>query len=715
MASRSNVNIIASDAGGTMTDMIIVDREGRFSIGKASTTPHDQSLGFWESVTDAFEHWGVDFEKEAIRILPRVEAVVHSGTAMLNVLLTGTGRKVGIITQRGDEDILLHERARQSYAGYAYQDVLHHVTHAHTRPLVPQSLVKGVTGRIDCFGEEAIPLYEQEAKKVVEGLLNEGVEAIAVCLWYSYLNPSHELKVGEIANEVIKEKRQQVPVYLSHQLAPIMREQARLNSTVLHAYAAEPGREQLFKIERKLQSNGYKHPMQVVLAHGGVSNIRYPRLHEACFSGPVGGLLGARYLSQALGIGNWVCSDMGGTSFDVGLIVSGEPIMQREVVITRRFFNIPTIVMDSIGAGTGQYVTIDPLSKRPKIGPESAGADPGPVSYNMGNEVPTVMDCCLILGILNPDNYLGGKLKLHTDLALKAVKEKCADPLGVDPYYFAEGVYRLINSSMREHIRSVLLARGFSPADYCLLSYGGAGPMHMAGYCEGLPFKGVATVPWAAAFSSFGCAAVDICHRYQKSTAVMIPHQAPDEVKMMMGQLLNMGWQELERQARQDLEAEGFAWQNVRSQPIAYIRYGGQMEDIEVPSPLQRITAPHDMNRLIAAFEDLYSKIYAGVAKYPAAGYQILEIGLMTSVPKVKPKLIKHPLEDRVPSKAAVKDNRQVYVNGQWQEAVVYDMDKLHPGNEVDGLCVIEAPATTFFVPPGRHVRVDEWFLLWLT
>jgi len=707
--------IIACDAGGTMTDMIVVDEEGNFSVGKAATTPQDQSLGFWESVGDAFEYWGVDFEKEARRIFPRVEAVVYSGTVMLNVLLTGTGRKVGIITQSGDEDILLHERARQSYAGYAYQDVLHHVTHEHTKPLVPQRLVKGITGRIDSFGEEAIPLYEHEARKAVEELLDEGVEAIAVCLWYCYLNPSHELRVGEIAKEVNEEKGQQVPVYLSHQLAPIMREQARLNSTLLHAYAAEPGREQLFTIEKRLNDSGYKYPLQIVLSHGGLSNIRYPRLHEACFSGPLGGLLGARYLAQALGMGNWVCSDMGGTSFDAGLIMAGEPIMQREVVFARRFFNIPTLLMDSIGAGTGQYVSIDPLSNRTKIGPESAGAEPGPVSYNMGNEVPTVMDCCLILGILDPDNYLGGKKKLHTDMALEAIKDKCAGPLGVDPYYFAEGVYRLINSSMKEHIRSVLLARGFSPADYCLLGYGGAGPMHLAGYTEGLPFKGVATVPWAAAFSSFGCAAVDICHRYQKSTAVIVPYQAPDEFKMMMGQFLNMAWEELEAQARADLQGEGLSWEEAQVRSLAYVRYGDQMEDIEVPSPVRRIETPQDMDRLIADFEDLYSKIYAGVAKYPAAGYQILEVGLMASIPKVKPKLAKRPLEDDKPPKAAIMGERPVYTNGQWQKAILYDMDELRPGNEVDGLCVIEAPATTFFVPPGRHVRMDEWSVLWLT
>jgi len=412
-----------------------------------------------------------------------------------------------------------------------------------------------------------------------------------------------------------------------------------------------------------------------------------------------------------MGIGNWVCSDMGGTSFDVGLIMSGEPVMLREVVINRRLFNIATLLMDTIGAGTGMYVTIDPITRRITVGPDSAGADPGPVSYDMGNEVPTVMDCMLIMGILNPDNYLGGKLKLNREKALKAIKERCADVLGVDPYYIAEGVYKLINSTMKEHIRAVLYARGFSPADYCLLSYGGAGPMHVAGYTEGLPFKGVATLPYAAAFSSFGCAAVDISHRYQKSTTVMIHHGADDAFKLMMGQLmLNPGWE-----AQADFVAEGLPWEQANVRQIAYVRYGSQMDDIEVPSPVSRINSAEDMDKLIAAFEDLYVKVYAGVAKHPQAGYQIFELGLTATIPKVKPKLVKRPLEGKDPPQAAIKGEREVYFNSEWHKAVIYDMDQIRPGNEIEGIAVVEAPATTFFIPPGRRARMDEWLLIWLT
>lgn len=716
MSSKSHVQIMASDAGGTMTDIIVVDTQGGFTIGKAATTPRDQSLGVWESLADAFAYRDVDFERVAGQLLPGVEAFVYSGTSMMNALLTQTGRKVGVITQRGDEDVFLHERSAQTWAGYSYQDLLHHVTHRHNQPLVPRRLVKGVTGRIDMFTMEAIPLYEEEARRGVEELLEEDVDAIAVCLWFSYVNPAHELKVAEIAEGIMKEKGRRVPVYLSHQLCPITREQGRLNTLVLHAYAAEPGREQLFKIENRLKSQGFKFPLQIVLSHGGLTNIRYPRIHEGCFSGPIGGLLGAKYLEEKLDIGNWVCTDMGGTSFDVGLLMSGEPVMLREVVINRRIYNIPTLLMDTVGAGAGMYVTIDPLTNRIKLGPDSAGADPGPVAYDMGNEVPTVMDCCLIMGILNEDNYLGGKIKLNKEKAFQAVKEKCADVLNVDPHYVAEGVYRLINSTMKEHIRTVLAVRGFSPADYTLLCYGGAGPMHLAGYSEGLPFKGVATLPWAAAFSSFGCAAVDIRHRYQKSTGVLIEEGISDDMKLMMGQMmLNSGWEELEGLARADFEAEGLPWEEATIQQIAYVRYGCQMDDLEVPSPVSRINSPEDMDRIIHAFEDLYEKVYAGVAKHPQAGYQIMELGVTASIPKVKPKLVRQPLEGKDPAPEALKGEREVYLEGTWHRTPIYDMDRIRPGNEISGIAIIEAPSTTLVLPPGRYIRMDEWSMIWLT
>ncbi|MFC1944931.1 hydantoinase/oxoprolinase family protein [Chloroflexota bacterium] len=714
MIPKREIRIMGSDAGGTMTDMFAVDREGDFVVGKASTTPKDESIGFWESIIDAGEYWNLDWEKEAKELLPQVDAAVYCGTAMLNVFLTREGRKLGLVSTRGHEDTLLHERAKHVHASYGYPDKLHKVTHVHNEPLVPRKLVKGVTERITMFGEPLIPLYEHEAKEAIEYLLARGVEGIVIWFLYSYLNPMHEIRVGQIAQEIMKEKAIEVPIYLSSQVCPIMREVSRLTSTLLHAYAAEPARKQLLGIEKKLTDSGYQRPLQIVLSSGSLANIRYHRLHEAAFSGPIGGLMGGQYLSGILGIPNLVCSDMGGTSFDVGLLTGGDPILSREVELAHMIFNIPTMVMDSIGAGCGMYLTINTETGRLEIGPDSAGADPGPVSYNMGNVIPTVMDCCVILGMLNPDYYLGGKIKLRKDLALQEIKERCSNPLGVDPYDFSEGVVSLINLRMREHINTVIAVRGFSTADYHLVGYGGAGPLFLANYAEGLPFKGVFTVPFAAAFSAFGCTATDYVHRYQKSTVIALPWGADEATKMQMGYVLNMGWDELEATALREIREEGISEEQVKLEQIAYIRYMQQMEDLEVVSPVKRINTPEDMDKLIEAFEDKYSKVYFRSAKYPQGGYQMLELGLRASAEKPKPAIKKYPLSGKKPPKEAEKGHREVYTGGRWIRASLYEMDLLQPGNEVQGLAVIEAPSTTFFVPEGKKVRVDEHKILWL-
>ena len=298
--------IIGSDAGGTMTDMLVVDDMGDFVVGKASTTPKDESIGFLESLEDAFEYWNMDWEKEAQNVLPGISAIVYSGTAMLNTLLTRTGKKAGIIITKGFEDTLLHERGGGVHAGYGFEDKMHKVTHIHNEPFVPKRLIRGVTERVSMLGEAVIPLYEHEVKQAVAELLDRGVEGIAIMFLFSYINPVNELRAGEIAREVIKERGVEVPVYLSCQIVPITREGPRLNALILQAYGAEPARGQLIRIEEKLRDRGYKYPLQIMLADGGIANINYPALFKACFSGPMGGLLGGRYCKSSAPMGHIV-------------------------------------------------------------------------------------------------------------------------------------------------------------------------------------------------------------------------------------------------------------------------------------------------------------------------------------------------------------------------------------------------------------------------
>lgn len=714
MGSERKISLIGCDAGGTMTDMFVIDEDGDFTVGKASTTPKDESIGFWESLADSFEYWGMDWSKVSDEVLKEVLTVVYSGTAMINTLISRTGALTGLICTKGFEETLLHERGAQIHAGYGYQDKIHKVAHIHNEPFIPRKYIRGVTERISIFGEPLIPLYEEEVREAADYLLSRGVKSIVIWFICSYLNPMHEKRTEEIVRGAMRARGVEIPIHLTGVLAPIMREVSRLNAVILQAYGAEPARKHLFSIEKILKEHNYKNPLQIVLADGGIGNIRYPALYKACFSGPIGGLLGAKYLSQIMDMSNIVCSDMGGTSFDVGLIMGGESQIVREVELGRTLLNIPTMVMDSIGAGCGMYVTIDPESKRITIGPGSAGADPGPVSYNRGNDLPTVMDCVLLLGLLNPDNYLGGKVKLDKELALKAIREKCSDVIGVDPYHFSEGVIDLINDRMREHIKTVLSVRGYSPMDYHLIGYGGAGPLFLAGYSAGLPFKGVFTVPWAAAFSSFGTTVVDYVHRYQRSTIIQIPPALDEPAKVGIGALINGIWEELEKTALAEMKEEGFAEEQITYTQVAYERFMGQLEDLEVVSPVRRIRTGQDLDQLLKAFEDLYSKVYVHGAKHSEAGYQILELGLISSVPKPKPVIKEYPLAGRTPPAEAEKGFRNVYVRGSWRKARLVDLDKLLPGNEVEGLAILEAAATTMPVPEGKKVVIDEFKRYWL-
>jgi acetone carboxylase beta subunit len=713
MAQREDI-YIGSDSGGTMTDTFVLHRDGNFVVGKASTTPSNEYVGYWESLKDAFEYWKIDLEKEAQEVIPDVQVAVYSGTTMLNTLLTKTGPKIGLIITKGHEHALLHERGAQVHAGYGIADKSHVVTHIHSEPFVPLNLIKGVTERISVQGEIVIPLYEEEVRKGVEELLEKDVSGIAILFLCSYVNPTHEMRAAEIAREVMKKTGKEVPLSISYELAPILREVSRLNCVILQAVGAEPVKEQLLQIENKLQEKGFKFPLQVVLADGGVANVRYPALYRACFSGPIGGLLGTKYLSQAFDMPHIISSDLGGTSFDVGLIMGGEPMMLREVETVHAILNIPTLYMDTLGAGAGMYLRINPESGRLDIGPDSAGADPGPVFYKMGNETPTVIDCGLILGIINPDYYLGGKIKVYKDLAFKAVKEKCADVLGVDPYNFSEMVIELLSTRLREHIKSSVTVRGYSLADYYLISFGGAGPLFMASYSEGLPVKGVFTVPWAAAFSAFGCTTADYMHRYQRSCLVQIPSNASPELKMYMGNLINTIWTELEETAIREMAEEGYEAKQIKFEQIAYVRYTGQLEDLEVISPVLRINTPEDMDKLIDAFENTYDRVYTYGARYSEAGYQVFEVGLRASVPKPKPQVRKFPLVDKTPPADAFKGEREVFSKGAWKKAKLYEMDLLLPGNEIEGLAIIEAPATTLPIPDGRKVVIDEYKRFWI-
>ena len=697
-----------------MTDVIVVDEQGRFVIGKAPTTRHDESIGYMESLADALTYWNMSLEADGRSFCPKVETAIYTGTAMLNTLINLDGLKTGLLVTRGFEDLIVQGRGRQSFIGLDWSEITHMQYRKHAPPLVPRKLTRGVTERIDMFGTPVIPIYEHEVRSGVRELLDEGIEALAIVFLYSFVNAAHELRAQQIAEEIIKESGRSVYLAVSSQVAPVQREISRANATVVQAYATQPARRQFLTVESKLAGYGYNRSLKTVLCYGGVTNIRYPRLFETMMSGPVGGLMGAHYLGQGLGIDNIVCSDMGGTSFDAGAITAGILPMNREPPFMQMYVNVPMLDIRSIGAGTGTYIRIAPTTNRIKLGPDSAGGTPGPVFQETGNETPTIGDCDMLLGIINPEYYLGGRVKVNKEKSLRIFTEKVAAPLGLDPYVAAEQCVKLINIMMREHlVRSLML--GYDIRDYVLLGYGGAGPMHLCGYAAEYPWKGVATAPHAAAFSAWGGACMDYAHRRHKSVSGMVPPGADANAKMQAAGIIGTAWRELEEELLKELLSEGFNRDQITLRQIAYIRYYGQLEDVEVESPVARLDTPEDVDRLVARFEEIFAKMFTLAGKPPLPTYLVTEVAVMAQVDTLKPKIITYDLEPKRPAKKALKTTRRVFHNGQWHDARIYEMDDLRPGNELSGLAVIEAPTTTLFVPPDWRLKIDAHNVYWLT
>ncbi len=632
---------------------------------------------------------------------------------MLNRLLERKGQKIGLIVTAGTEDYLRLERAIQTYLGYSYRDRLKVITHRHNPPLVPRERIFGVRGRIDLFGDEVIPLYEDEVAKAVEKLIALEVEGIVINLMFSYANPSHEIRVKEIAEKVMGGNGNRIPLFLSSELYPVMDDFARLNTVLVEAYAAEPSRGQFAKIADRARDMGATYDLRVMASHGGTISSDAQELARTLISGPIGGLVGARYLARELGYRNVMCSDIGGTSFDLGLITDGEFTIKPKPDMARMVLKLPLIEIDSVGTGTGSYIRLNPVSKRIEIGPDSAGSRIG-VCYPDGDvDTPTLSDCNVALGYLNPDNFLGGDVILNRDLAVQAIKKQVADPLKLDVYKAAEGVLELFEDYLRNEVYARIFGKGYSPEDYQLFSYGGGGPLHVAGYTSGLNFQDVLIPAWAAGFSAFGCACADFEYRNDRTLNVPIasPDLAPDQFAggfETFATAVNTAWKSLEGGIAAEFRKSGIDSDKVDFGYFLRVQYVGQLNDVEINLPFSEIKTHEDIRTIIRLFEEAYAKLYSRSASSPELGYLATTAVLKGVVDVEKPRLPNVPLSSAAPPPEADKGTRQVYRHGEWREARIYDMEKLVPGNKLSGISVIESPSTTLVVPLGYEVALDE-------
>ncbi len=695
--------VLAIDAGGTMTDTFIVDDEGNFIVGKAQTTPQDESVGLMMSAEDAMRQWDSTPEEA----FPRIQSAVFSGTAMLNRLLTRKGRRVGVLVTAGQEDSLQMERGIQTYLGFSYADRLHIATHHHNDPLVPRERVHGVRGRIDLFGAEVLPLRDEDAREGVNALLDEGVEGIVISLIFSYRNPVHEQRVREIVEEE-KAKRSlngEVPVFVSSELYPSRRDFPRLNTTVIEAYAAEPSRGTLRAVRDRTKERGAAFELRVMASHGGTISIDADQLATTLVSGPIGGVVGARWLADRIDLNNVLCTDIGGTSFDIALLTGKRYEVTTTPDMAKFLLNMPLVQIDSVGSGCGSFVRIDPNARRPEIGPDSAGAMIGTAYPEGGVETASITDLNLVLGRLNPEYFLGGQVQLDIERARHEVKRQVADPLGLGIEEAAAGVIELFETSLRNEAVGRILGKGYSPADYTLLCYGGGGPLHVAGYTKGVPYQQVLVPEWAAGFSAFGCACAEFEYRFDRQVDLPLLPTAPDEEKVQMGGLLTQAWRSLEDRVRDEFGKSGYAAEEISFTHMVRMQYYGQLVDIEVDAPKPAIDSIEDVNALIETFETTYTRMYARAASSPELGYLVAQAIVKGSVPIEQPTLPTLPRADS--GSPPVKETRDVWWDEGYARTDVYEMDDVRNGHTIEGPAVLEAESTTFPIPPDRRAWLD--------
>jgi acetone carboxylase beta subunit len=693
------------DAGGTMTDTFFVRADGEFVVGKAQSNPEDESLAISQSSVDALAQWGRSIED----VYPEMVTCVYSGTAMLNRVVQRKGLTVGLMVNKGLEDFHRMGRAIQSYLGYAFEDRIHLNTHRYDEPLVPIERTRGVTERTDSQGEIAIPLREAEVKQAAAELIDLGVEAIAISLLHSHKNGASERRVRDLCKAVAAEKgKPDLPIFASVDYYPVRKESHRTNTTILEAYAAEPSRKTLTKISDRMKGQGAAYDLRVMATHGGTISWKAKELARTMVSGPVGGVIGAKFLGELLGYDNIACSDIGGTSFDMALITKGSFAIVADPDMARLVLSLPLVAMDSVGAGAGSFVRLDPHTGAIKLGPDSAGYRVGVCWPESGLDTVSVTDCHVVLGYLNPNNFLGGDIKLDVERAHAAIKEQIADPLGLSVEEAAAGVIELLDLSLRDYLRATISAKGYSPTDFVCFSYGGAGPVHTYGYTEGLGFKDVIVPAWAAGFSAFGCATADFEYRYDKSVDVAIPNGSPDPFKVAAVKTLQEAWNELAAKVIEEFKINGFDASEVTLRPGYRMQYMGQLNDLEIDSPISAAATADDWDKLVEAFDETYARVYASAARSPELGFSVTGAIMRGVVATQKPHLPKEPLSGPDAPEEALIGRRPFFRHNHWVHADIYQMETLKAGNRIVGPAIIESPATTFVVPDGFATWLDE-------
>ncbi len=686
--------LVGIDIGGTFTDCAIVDRKGTLLTTKVPSTPQDFSRGMMDALGAGAQALGLPMD----RFCRDIAFLSHGTTVGTNTIIQKKGAKVGLITTLGHEDAIHIMRGSRGFNGREIRKVVHFPETSKPVPIVPKRLIRGVSERVDCFGDVVVELNEKQAELAIRELLQEGVEAIAICFLWSFRNPKHELRVKEL----VKALDPRIFVTCSVDIAPKWGEYERVTATALNAYLGPVMSGYLERINDSVKRLGYRHGLQITQCGGGTVPVE--RAGEAPLltldSGPVSGVTASTFLGAAMGEKNVITTDMGGTSFDVSIIYGGKPAYSFVANTDQYEYFLPKVDLQAIGAGGGSLVRFNAETRTMTVGPDSAGAYPGPVCYGRGGTVPTVTDAQLVLGYLDPDNFAGGKMKLDRKSALKAI-EAIASSIDLKPLECAAGICRIVELQMADVIRKVTVEKGFDPRDFVLFAFGGAGPAHAGVFAQELGVRKV-VIPQrkaASTWCAFGAAAADVLHIFEHSEIMATPVPA---------KRVNAALEGLERQAKALLAREGIAEHRQRFEFSLDVRHRGQINEVEVALEAPRIKGDYELH-LRKRFVERYEQLYGRGSALAGAQLEIVVCRLRARALTPRPKLVKAGKSSaKVPRNAARKP-RSIY----WPDlrrprsTPVFDGEKLSVGNRIAGPAIVETADTTVVVHPGRTLRVD--------
>lgn len=691
---------IAVDIGGTFTDCVIADAQGSRTVSKALTTPGSLEDGVLDALAVGAEQLGIS----RAALLAATDLLVHGTTQATNSILTRTGAKTGLLTTKGHEDAIIIGKVYAKVAGLPERDLVRSSRLRKPDPIVPRQLIRGVTERIDRYGEVIVELQEDDVVDAIDGFLAEGVEAIAVSLLWSFVNDSHERRIKEI----VEERAPAVFSAYSHEVAPVLGEYERTATTAVTAYVGPKVVAYLEKLERQLRDEGLERPLLVMQASGGLTSVTdaAQRPIVTLDSGPTGGILGCQHLGRFYGEDNVICTDVGGTSFDVGLILDGAAPLDAEPVVAQYTLKLAKVLVHSIGSGGGSIGWIDEGGLL-RVGPQSAGSMPGPACYGRGGTDATVTDADLVLGYLDPDSFLGGRMRLDRELALAALARLGAG-LGMEAEEVAVGVFRIINAQMADLIRKSTIEQGHDPRECVLVAYGGAGPTHAVFYGHDIGSKAILVPRDSTVFSAEGMLTCDITHTAETSRRTSTPF-TEDDLKA-----INARFGELEERIVGQFEEEGAQREEVSLARTVGMRFRRQVTSLDVNVDSGPFAGDAG-DRLLAAFVERYAQVHGRGALLPGGGTDVEHYRVVGTRP-IEPVTFPAHEEEGQDAAAALKGERQAHFEAVGFTATqVYDGDLLRAGNVVAGPAVIERMGDSVVVPPDYTAVVDSYLTLRLS